>query len=74
MYEVLRVVKFIKTETKMVVLEWEEGRIGSCYLKSIEQKKKKKYRASVLQDEKKYGDELRQWLHNSVSVCDITGL
>lgn len=36
--------------------------------------KKKKYRASVLQDEKKYGDELRQWLHNSVSVCDITGL
>ena len=32
----------------------------------------KKYRASVLQDEKKYGDELWQWLHNNVYVFNTT--
>jgi len=46
LYEVLRIVRIIKTESIMVVARgWGEGRMGSCFLKA------------VLQDGNSYGND-----------------
>ena len=65
LHELLRVVRFIETESRMVVVRhWEKG--GTCCFFLF----LNEYRLSVLQDEKekKSGD----WLHNNVNVLNAT--